>query len=108
MLSESDATEIANRLRLLYALSAAGEIRVGDLANVTGIRTTTVSHALRLLRTAGVVRARRSGRSAYYSVVNQHALALLDVALRRSSTFAPQRPGPEPADAGANARSPAP
>jgi DNA-binding transcriptional ArsR family regulator len=67
------------RVRLLYALVEAGELCVCDLSAVVGAPETSVSHALRLLRTAGVVRVRRSGRMAYYSLSDAHVRLLLDV-----------------------------
>ena len=67
------------RVRLLYALVEAGELCVCDLSAVVGVPETSVSHALRLLRTAGIVRVRRSGRMAYYSLTDAHVRLLLDV-----------------------------
>jgi DNA-binding transcriptional ArsR family regulator len=67
------------RVRLLYALVETGELCVCDLAAVVGAPETSVSHALRLLRTAGIVRVRRSGRMAYYSLNDAHVRLLLDV-----------------------------
>lgn len=69
----------ATRARLLYALLEAGELCVCDLAASTGTAETTVSHALRLLRTAGIVRARRAGRMMFYSLEDAHVRMLLDV-----------------------------
>ncbi len=69
----------ATRARLLYALLEAGELCVCDLAAATGTPETSVSHALRLLRTAGVVRARRDGRRMFYSLDDNHVRMLLDV-----------------------------
>jgi ArsR family transcriptional regulator, lead/cadmium/zinc/bismuth-responsive transcriptional repressor len=68
-----------HRMRMLYALVEAGELCVCDLSATVGVPESNVSHALRLLRTAGVVRARRSGRMAYYSLVDAHVQLLLDV-----------------------------
>ena len=65
------------RGRLLYALHAAGELCVGDLAGVVGAQESAVSHALRLLRAAGVVGARRAGRSIYYRLADDHVADLL-------------------------------
>ena len=65
------------RSRLLYALHAAGELCVGDLAGVVGAQESAVSHALRLLKTAGVVGVRREGRSMYYRLADQHVADLL-------------------------------
>lgn len=69
-----------SRLRMLYALVDAGELCVCDLAAVVSVPETSVSHALRLLRMAGVVRSRRDGRMAYYSVQDHHVRLVLDLA----------------------------
>ncbi len=67
------------RARLLYALLEAGELCVCDLAATTATPETNVSHALRLLRTAGVVKTRRDGRVVYYSLDDAHVRSLLDL-----------------------------
>lgn len=68
-----------NRVRILYALLEAGELCVSDLAGVTGIAETSVSQAMRLLRTAGVVRNRRDGRVIYYRLDDDHVRQLLEL-----------------------------
>jgi DNA-binding transcriptional ArsR family regulator len=69
------------RTRLLSALLEAGELCVCDLAEVVGVPETSVSHALRLLRTAGIVRNRRDGRMVYYSLADAHVRMLLDLSI---------------------------
>ena len=69
----------ATRARLLYALLEAGELCVCDLSAATATPETSVSHALRLLRTAGVVKARRDGRMMHYSLHDAHVRMLLDL-----------------------------
>lgn len=69
----------ATRVRLLYALLEAGELCVCDLAATTDVSETSVSHALRLLRTAGIVRNRRDGRIIYYRLADAHVRLLLDL-----------------------------
>lgn len=69
----------ATRTRILYALLEVGELCVCDLAATVGVPETSVSHALRLLRTAGVVRNRRDGRMIYYSLADAHVRMLLDL-----------------------------
>jgi len=69
----------ATRARLLYALLEAGELCVCDLAATIDATETTVSQALRLLRTAGVVRARRAGRMMHYRLEDAHVRMLLDL-----------------------------
>lgn len=68
------------RLRLLTAL-LDGEMCVCDLAAASGQGESAVSHALRLLRAARVVRVRRDGRMAYYSLADDHVRVLLTLAL---------------------------
>lgn len=70
-----------NRCRILYALLEAGELCVCDLAETVEVPESSVSHALRLLRTAGVVRNRRDGRMIYYSLDDSHVRLLLDLSL---------------------------
>ena len=69
------------RLQMLSALLEAGELCVCDLAAVVGMAESSVSHSLRLLRTAGVVRQRRSGRQVFYSLDDAHVRLLLDVSI---------------------------
>ena len=85
LLSSDDARELAatfgvladpTRLRLVAAL-AERELCVCDLANVLGLRQSTVSHQLRLLRALRVVRVRKAGRVAYYSLDDAHVAGLL-------------------------------
>ena len=67
----------ATRTRILYTLLQAREMCVNDIASSLGIPETSVSHALRLLRVAGVVRNRRDGRLVYYSLDDEHIRMLL-------------------------------
>jgi DNA-binding transcriptional ArsR family regulator len=88
LLSAGDADELAacfrllgdpKRVRILYALLEAGELCVCDIAATTEVPETTVSQAMRLLRTAGIVRNRREGRTVYYRLDDAHVRLLLDV-----------------------------
>lgn len=85
LLPAEDARELADifatladptRLRLVQAL-AGRELCVCDLANVLGLRQSTVSHQLRLLRATRVVRFRKEGRVAYYTLDDAHVAGLL-------------------------------
>jgi DNA-binding transcriptional ArsR family regulator len=67
------------RARLLYALLEAGELCVCDLSDAVEVTDTAVSHALRLLRTAGIVASRRAGRMIYYRLADAHVRMLLDL-----------------------------
>jgi DNA-binding transcriptional ArsR family regulator len=63
-------------VRLVDALTH-GERCVCDLATLVGMTESAVSHQLRLLRAARLVRVRRSGRLAYYSLDDHHVAGLL-------------------------------
>lgn len=67
------------RVRMLSTLAAADELCVHELAAAVDAGETRVSQALRLLRTAGVVRNRRAGRHIYYRLDDDHVRTLLDV-----------------------------
>jgi DNA-binding transcriptional ArsR family regulator len=64
------------RVRLIYALSER-ELCVCDLAAVLGLSVSAVSHQLRLLRGLRLVKYRREGRLAYYSLDDDHVSTLL-------------------------------
>jgi ArsR family transcriptional regulator len=59
------------RVKILYALSRA-ELCVCDLSALLGMRESAVSHHLRLLRALKLVRYRKEGRMAYYSLDDEH------------------------------------
>lgn len=72
------------RMRLLFALDAADELCVGDLALALEVSEDAASYGLRMLRTAGLVRRRREGRKAFYRLaegfpepLRQHCLLRL-------------------------------
>ncbi|MBQ6368103.1 MAG: winged helix-turn-helix transcriptional regulator [Erysipelotrichaceae bacterium] len=68
------------RLRLLMTL-ATGELSVSDLCNVISMNRSAVSHQLRELRNAKLVKARKTGKTVYYSLDDDHVLSVLNVAL---------------------------
>jgi DNA-binding transcriptional ArsR family regulator len=64
------------RVRLVDALTH-GERCVCDLASLVGLSESAVSHQLRLLRSARLVRVRRAGRLAFYSLDDHHVIGVL-------------------------------
>ncbi len=66
---------------MVYALLEAGELCVGDLADLVETSESATSHQLRQLRLAGLVRARKQGREVFYRVADTHVRLLLDVAI---------------------------
>lgn len=68
------------RMKIIHAL-AHEELCVTDLAAALGMTQSAVSHQLKLLRMANQVKARREGKSIYYSLDDQHVIDILDEAL---------------------------
>lgn len=66
------------RLRILYALDQVDEVRVSDLAAALEVGEDAVSYALRLLRTAGLVRSRKDGRTVFYRLAEDFPEPLLN------------------------------
>jgi ArsR family transcriptional regulator len=66
------------RMRLLYAL-AQRELCVCDLSAVLGMTQSAISHQLRVLRGARLVRHRKVGKVVYYGLADAHVVQLIDV-----------------------------
>ncbi|MDQ7029940.1 MAG: metalloregulator ArsR/SmtB family transcription factor [Ardenticatenia bacterium] len=64
------------RVKIVLALSQA-ELCVCDLAALLGLSVSAVSHQLRLLRSLGLVKDRKQGRLAYYSLDDDHTAQLV-------------------------------
>lgn len=70
---------LGNRHRLLILCQLTeGERSVGDLAAFLGLRDSTVSQHLSLLRRDGLVRARREGQTIWYSIASPPARRVLE------------------------------
>ena len=57
------------RIKILSAL-AISELCVTDLSRILSINQTTVSHQLRFLKSAGIVKCSRQGKIVFYSLVD--------------------------------------
>ncbi len=74
---------LANRHRLLIVCQLIdGERSVGDLAEFLGLRDSTVSQHLALLRKDGLVVARRDAQTIYYSIASDPAREILTALYR--------------------------
>ncbi len=74
------------RAKLLFAL-AQEELCVCDLAAVVARSRPAVSHQLRLLRDLKLVKYRRQGKMAYYSLDDEHVRHLIKDGLRHAEGF---------------------
>lgn len=67
-----------SRLRILHLLAVSdGELCVWDIALVTGMSVSALSHQLRHLRERGAVGRRKAGRIVYYRLVDDHIRGLI-------------------------------
>ena len=69
------------RVKIAFAL-AREELCVCDLANLLSISQSAVSHSLRALRQMKLVRFRKEGKIAYYTLDDEHIAHLLDEGFR--------------------------
>ncbi len=69
------------RVRILQALTVQ-ELCVCDLAKLLGVSDSATSHQLRVLRSQKLVRVRKEGKMAYYSLDDDHIDTLMKVALQ--------------------------
>jgi DNA-binding transcriptional ArsR family regulator len=76
------------RSRVLFALVAAGELCVGDLALVLEVTEDQVSYAVKMLRLAGLVSFRKDGRIVYYRLSAGFPHPLLEHCLGQLLTIA--------------------
>jgi len=72
------------RVRIVAALATA-ELCVCDLAALLGMTLSAVSHQLRLLRHLGLVKYRKQGRLAHYSLDDEHANELVRQMLKHAN-----------------------
>ena len=70
----------STRIKIVSALMA-GELCVADIAEVLEISASAISHQLRILRQAKIVRSRRVGKQIYYSIEDNHVGILYTVGM---------------------------
>lgn len=68
------------RVKILYALFAA-EMCVCDIAALLNMSQSAISHQLRILKQARLVKFRRQGRVVYYSLDDEHVKQIFDQGL---------------------------
>lgn len=68
------------RIRILYALSCS-ELCVYDIAAVVGMSQSAISHQLRVLKQAKLVKYRREGKTIFYSLADKHIHTILNQGL---------------------------
>lgn len=66
----------STRIRILYALFEA-EMCVCDIAGVLGMTQSAISHQLRALKNARLVKGRRDGKTVFYSLADDHVKTII-------------------------------
>ena len=69
----------STRAKIICALSVA-EMCVCDIAALLSMTSSAISHQLRILKQARIVRSRRDGKIIYYSLDDSHIKQLFDTA----------------------------
>ena len=67
----------ASRVKILVALTQS-EMCVGEISEFLSITQSAVSHQLRILKTSGLVKNRRNGKTIIYSLADEHIKAIID------------------------------
>lgn len=66
----------STRIKILYILFES-EMCVCDIADILGMTVSAISHQLRILKNAKLVKNRREGKSLYYSLADDHISLIL-------------------------------
>lgn len=67
----------ATRIRILWALFDE-EICVYDIAKLLGMTQSAISHQLRVLKQARLIKARRDGKNTFYSLDDEHVKRIIE------------------------------
>lgn len=67
----------STRIRILYVLFEA-EMCVCDIAQLLGMTQSAISHQLRSLKNARLVKARREGKTVFYSLADDHVKTIIN------------------------------
>ncbi|MDD5948896.1 MAG: metalloregulator ArsR/SmtB family transcription factor [Lachnospiraceae bacterium] len=70
----------STRIRILHALLES-ELCVGDIAQILNLSQSAVSHQLKILKDAKLVRFRREGKIIFYSLDDEHVRTILSMGM---------------------------
>ncbi len=70
----------STRIRIICALFES-ELCVCDIANVLGMTQSAISHQLKTLKQARLVKSRREGKVMYYTLDDEHVKQIFDLGL---------------------------
>lgn len=70
----------STRIKILYVLFEA-ELCVCDIAAILGMSQSAISHQLRTIKQARLVKNRREGKTIYYSLADDHVKTIIGMAI---------------------------
>lgn len=70
----------STRIKILYVLFEA-EMCVCDIAELLGMTQSAISHQLRLLKQAKLVKFRREGKTVFYSLADDHVRTIIGMGM---------------------------
>ncbi len=65
----------------ILAILEKGELNVSNIANLVGLNISAVSHQLRILRQAKLIKPRKVGKEVVYSLDDEHISQIFNCAL---------------------------
>ncbi len=72
------------RLKILSAIQSK-ELCVYDIADTLEMTQSAISHQLRILKQARLVRYRRDGKTLFYTVSDEHVAEIISIGLEHTS-----------------------
>ena len=70
----------STRIKILYVLFEA-EMCVCDIAQLLGMTQSAISHQLKALKNARLVKSRREGKTVFYALADDHVKTIIDQGL---------------------------
>jgi ArsR family transcriptional regulator len=89
LISESDTQKLSKlfkvlsdetRIKILFTISKH-EVCVNDIANVLNLSQSAISHQLKTLKDANLIKSRREKQTIYYTLVDDHVHLIYNQAL---------------------------
>ncbi|NLD27081.1 MAG: winged helix-turn-helix transcriptional regulator [Acholeplasmataceae bacterium] len=80
------------RIKILWALNQK-ELCVCDVAALLQMKQSAISHQLRILRQAGLVKNRKEGKVVYYSLQDEHVQAIFNLGMEHNAELRSEKDG---------------
>lgn len=70
----------STRIKILFILFE-NEVSVNELAESMGMNQSAISHQLKILKSAKLIKARRAGKNIFYSLADEHVHTIIGMGL---------------------------